>query len=58
MEGVESLCACRLSVGKVEGRIHGLTGSTEPGTERTRMAISVMIPVIELVHDQMRTDQD
>ena len=51
MTGVESLCTCRLSVGKVEGRVHGLTGCTEPGTEGARMAARMMVPVIEFVHD-------
>ncbi|HBH78982.1 MAG TPA: hypothetical protein DDY39_04055 [Nitrospira sp.] len=58
MIGVESLCACRLGVGTGEGRVHGLTGCTEPGTEWTRMTIRVMIPVLELVHDEMRADQE
>ncbi|MBX3305382.1 MAG: hypothetical protein KF751_04940 [Nitrospira sp.] len=57
-ETVQILCACMLSISKEEGGTHDLTGCTEPGTEWTRMAVRMMVPVIELVHDQMRADQD
>lgn len=58
MVGVENLCRCKRGVGKVEGRVYGLTGCTEPGTERTRMAVRMMVAVIEFVHDQVRADQN
>ena len=58
MIGVESLCACKLSISKEEGGTHDLTGCTEPSTEWTRMAVRMMVPMIELVHDQMRAGQD
>ncbi|OQW35712.1 MAG: hypothetical protein A4E20_08965 [Nitrospira sp. SG-bin2] len=58
MVAVENRCLCKLSACQGEGGIHGLTGCTEPRTERIRMALRVMVPVIELVHDQVRADQD
>lgn len=58
MDGVERLGICKLKIGKREGGIHGLTGCAEPGTEWARMATRVMVFVIELVHDQVRADQD
>ena len=58
MIGVENICLCKLSNSKGEGSIQSLTGCTEPGTEWTRMAVRMMVAVIELVHNQVGANQN